>query len=452
MRYSVQVNTFMTLFNMNVLFNLCVIVDNRSHLFLLVDELDQRSPRQVRRMEASPGASIEEYALSPAYEQPHSVGSSSSSGSYYHHGPPSNLSAASHESYHSNLSSGSQESVHGSPYNASRYDSFENLAASPRKQSVLEYSRTYPSASDEWEGNEYQMFSARKTCEAIPVRQDESRFGHSSKYDYSVYKPGSVSKSRREDRHSHEEFSSVRVEHVKRLQPDKESSMLSYSPNRSYGRVVDTHSISSREQEIPGCKSPKVVIESAVSIDVVSNPITETRTMSRPYMRSPSPEVQVDVTDTSYRDTVSSVESARSNTTSPTQIFVDEPPSTSFASQSSASQSFVSEPSPVAIRIDDETEEQPNVQVEKASAPKSCLVCGDKVIVEHFNMPACDSCYGFFKRAIKNNRTYACLNLRNCSLNKRTRNHCQYCRLEKCVKVGMKSDGKSSSIRLLLLI
>ena len=70
-----------------------------------------------------------------------------------------------------------------------------------------------------------------------------------------------------------------------------------------------------------------------------------------------------------------------------------------------------------------------------------CAVCGDKLSSYFHGAVVCVSCQGFFKRALKNNRKYTCLGHRNCSLNKKTRNHCQACRLATCFKVGIKRDG-----------
>lgn len=73
---------------------------------------------------------------------------------------------------------------------------------------------------------------------------------------------------------------------------------------------------------------------------------------------------------------------------------------------------------------------------------KQCRICGDKAEIEYYGVMSCDSCRGFFKRAIKNERKYSCIGTRNCVLNKKTRNHCKSCRLTKCYKVGMQQNGK----------
>ncbi|XP_065647857.1 retinoic acid receptor RXR-alpha-B [Hydra vulgaris] len=71
----------------------------------------------------------------------------------------------------------------------------------------------------------------------------------------------------------------------------------------------------------------------------------------------------------------------------------------------------------------------------------SCAVCADKLSSYFHGAIICVSCQGFFKRALKNGRKYTCYAQRKCSLNKKTRNHCQACRLAACFKVGVKKDG-----------
>ena len=74
---------------------------------------------------------------------------------------------------------------------------------------------------------------------------------------------------------------------------------------------------------------------------------------------------------------------------------------------------------------------------------QQCTICGDKASAENtvFGAVSCDSCGGFFKRTIKNNRQFTCVANRDCVLNKKTRNRCKACRLQRCYKVGMKDKG-----------
>ena len=47
---------------------------------------------------------------------------------------------------------------------------------------------------------------------------------------------------------------------------------------------------------------------------------------------------------------------------------------------------------------------------------------------------------GFFRRSIQKNMVYTCHREKNCIINKVTRNRCQYCRLQKCLEVGMSKE------------
>merc|ERR1719242_1650948 len=43
----------------------------------------------------------------------------------------------------------------------------------------------------------------------------------------------------------------------------------------------------------------------------------------------------------------------------------------------------------------------------------------------------------FFKRTVQKNAKYVCLADKNCPVDKRRRNRCQYCRFQKCLIFGM---------------
>ena len=49
----------------------------------------------------------------------------------------------------------------------------------------------------------------------------------------------------------------------------------------------------------------------------------------------------------------------------------------------------------------------------------------------------CEGCKGFFKRTVQKNAKYVCLADKNCPVDKRRRNRCQFCRFQKCMNVGM---------------
>ncbi|XP_026030826.1 COUP transcription factor 2-like isoform X1 [Astatotilapia calliptera] len=70
-----------------------------------------------------------------------------------------------------------------------------------------------------------------------------------------------------------------------------------------------------------------------------------------------------------------------------------------------------------------------------------CIVCGDKSSGKHYGQFTCEGCKSFFKRSVRRNLTYTCRANRNCPIDQHHRNQCQYCRLKKCLKVGMRREG-----------
>lgn len=54
---------------------------------------------------------------------------------------------------------------------------------------------------------------------------------------------------------------------------------------------------------------------------------------------------------------------------------------------------------------------------------------------------SCEGCKGFFKRTVRKDLTYACREEKNCIIDKRQRNRCQYCRYQKCLTCGMKREA-----------
>ncbi|XP_076857162.1 retinoic acid receptor alpha-A isoform X1 [Brachyhypopomus gauderio] len=72
---------------------------------------------------------------------------------------------------------------------------------------------------------------------------------------------------------------------------------------------------------------------------------------------------------------------------------------------------------------------------------KPCFVCQDKSSGYHYGVSACEGCKGFFRRSIQKNMVYTCHREKSCVINKVTRNRCQYCRLHKCLEVGMSKES-----------
>ncbi|XP_010890815.2 nuclear receptor subfamily 5, group A, member 5 [Esox lucius] len=73
--------------------------------------------------------------------------------------------------------------------------------------------------------------------------------------------------------------------------------------------------------------------------------------------------------------------------------------------------------------------------------PEGCPVCGDRVSGYHYGLLTCESCKGFFKRSVQNNKRYACAERQNCPMNPSQRKRCPYCRFQKCLAVGMKREA-----------
>lgn len=71
-----------------------------------------------------------------------------------------------------------------------------------------------------------------------------------------------------------------------------------------------------------------------------------------------------------------------------------------------------------------------------------CQVCGDKASGFHYGVHSCEGCKGFFRRSIQQKIQYKpCTKNQNCSILRINRNRCQYCRLKKCIAVGMSRDA-----------
>ncbi|XP_025417738.1 nuclear receptor subfamily 2 group C member 1-A [Sipha flava] len=72
---------------------------------------------------------------------------------------------------------------------------------------------------------------------------------------------------------------------------------------------------------------------------------------------------------------------------------------------------------------------------------ESCVVCGDRASGRHYGAISCEGCKGFFKRSIRKQLGYQCRGTKMCEVTKNHRNRCQYCRLQKCLSMGMRSDS-----------
>lgn len=66
---------------------------------------------------------------------------------------------------------------------------------------------------------------------------------------------------------------------------------------------------------------------------------------------------------------------------------------------------------------------------------------------KHYGVYSCEGCKGFFKRTVRKDLTYTCRDNKDCTVDKRQRNRCQYCRYQKCLAMGMKRAGESQDLR-----
>ena len=69
--------------------------------------------------------------------------------------------------------------------------------------------------------------------------------------------------------------------------------------------------------------------------------------------------------------------------------------------------------------------EQSDPEIEE---DKICVVCSDFATGYHFNAMTCEGCKGFFRRTVKNNRTFVCSYENKCVVNRQNRRQCQACR------------------------
>lgn len=82
-----------------------------------------------------------------------------------------------------------------------------------------------------------------------------------------------------------------------------------------------------------------------------------------------------------------------------------------------------------------------NINFTPSGRKDFCINCFhlDNGPITVFDVAGCKS---FFKRSVRRNLTYSCRGSRNCPIDQHHRNQCQYCRLKKCMKMGMRREGK----------
>ena len=89
-----------------------------------------------------------------------------------------------------------------------------------------------------------------------------------------------------------------------------------------------------------------------------------------------------------------------------------------------------------------------NCENDEVSWQTTCLVCEDKASGRHYGIVACEGCKGFFKRSIRKSLMYSCRDGGDCPIDRLQRNRCRRCRLNKCLKMGMRKEGQYISICL----
>ncbi|XP_026887502.1 retinoic acid receptor RXR-beta-A isoform X5 [Electrophorus electricus] len=75
------------------------------------------------------------------------------------------------------------------------------------------------------------------------------------------------------------------------------------------------------------------------------------------------------------------------------------------------------------------------------SQKRLCSICGDRSSGKHYGVYSCEGCKGFFKRTVRKDLSYTCRDNKDCMVDKRQRNRCQYCRYQKCLAMGMKREA-----------
>ncbi|KAJ8288042.1 hypothetical protein COCON_G00007010 [Conger conger] len=75
------------------------------------------------------------------------------------------------------------------------------------------------------------------------------------------------------------------------------------------------------------------------------------------------------------------------------------------------------------------------------SQKRLCGICGDRSSGKHYGVYSCEGCKGFFKRTVRKDLSYTCRDNKDCLVDKRQRNRCQYCRYQKCLAMGMKREA-----------
>uniref|UniRef100_A0A671LTL7 Retinoid x receptor, beta b n=1 Tax=Sinocyclocheilus anshuiensis TaxID=1608454 RepID=A0A671LTL7_9TELE len=82
--------------------------------------------------------------------------------------------------------------------------------------------------------------------------------------------------------------------------------------------------------------------------------------------------------------------------------------------------------------------------VSSSDDKRMCAICGDRSSGKHYGVYSCEGCKGFFKRTVRKDLSYTCRDNKECLVDKRQRNRCQYCRYQKCLAMGMKREAQAA--------
>ena len=83
-----------------------------------------------------------------------------------------------------------------------------------------------------------------------------------------------------------------------------------------------------------------------------------------------------------------------------------------------------------------------NKRKSRGGNKRFCGVCGDVASSNHFGGLCCNSCKAFFRRSFENDNhlRFYCTNKSRCVVSKPNRQNCRYCRMNRCLAIGMSKD------------
>ncbi|CAI5452627.1 unnamed protein product [Caenorhabditis angaria] len=80
-----------------------------------------------------------------------------------------------------------------------------------------------------------------------------------------------------------------------------------------------------------------------------------------------------------------------------------------------------------------------------------CPVCFGTASEPHFGALVCRACAAFFRRRVMSKRAARCTNNGNCEISDNRENfNCKFCRMEKCLRAGMRIEHMSKILLAVL--